>query len=99
VDGGTVAVGGVAWAQTRGISAVEVQVDDGPWQPATLAAKDGLDTWRQWSYAWDAAAAGSGPHTLRVRATDGTGAVQTGERAEPAPDGSTGWHSVSVTVA
>ncbi|TXR51743.1 molybdopterin-dependent oxidoreductase [Quadrisphaera setariae] len=99
VDGGTVAVGGVAWAQTRGISAVEVQVDDGPWQPATLAAEDGLDTWRQWSYAWDAAAAGSGPHTLRVRATDGTGAVQTGERAEPAPDGSTGWHSVSVTVA
>ncbi|PWJ55182.1 DMSO/TMAO reductase YedYZ, molybdopterin-dependent catalytic subunit [Quadrisphaera granulorum] len=95
---GTVPVGGVAWAQTRGISAVEVQVDDGPWQPATLAAQDGLDTWRQWSYAWDAAAAGPGAHTLRVRAVDGTGAVQVGERAAPAPDGATGWHSVSVTV-
>ncbi|MGQ7297227.1 molybdopterin-dependent oxidoreductase [Quadrisphaera sp. KR29] len=98
VPRGTVAVGGVAWAQTRGISAVEVQVDDGPWEPAVLAAEDGLDTWRQWSYAWDAASAGAGAHTLRVRATDGTGQVQTGERAAPAPDGATGWHSVSVTV-
>ncbi|MBF5080240.1 molybdopterin-dependent oxidoreductase [Quadrisphaera sp. INWT6] len=98
VPQGTVAVGGVAWAQTRGITAVEVQVDDGEWQQATLAAEDGLDTWRQWSYAWDAAAAGAGPHTLRVRATDGTGAVQTSERARPAPDGSSGWHSSTVTV-
>ncbi|TNM66967.1 oxidoreductase [Streptomyces sp. NP160] len=95
---GTVAVGGVAWAQTRGVRAVEVQVDDGPWQQAALAAEDGLDTWRQWSYAWDTSSVGAGPHTLRVRATDGTGQVQTGERAAPAPDGSTGWHSVSVTV-
>jgi len=98
VPQGTVAVGGVAWAQTRGITAVEVQVDDGEWQQATLAAEDGLDTWRQWSYAWDSAAAGTGPHTLRVRATDGTGAVQTSERAAPAPDGSSGWHSTTVTV-
>ncbi|MGQ7351565.1 molybdopterin-dependent oxidoreductase [Quadrisphaera oryzae] len=98
VPRGTVAVGGVAWAQTRGIAAVQVQVDDGPWQEAKLAAEDGLDTWRQWSYAWDTSSVSSGPHTLRVRATDGTGAVQTGERAEPAPDGATGWHSVSVTV-
>jgi DMSO/TMAO reductase YedYZ molybdopterin-dependent catalytic subunit len=98
VPRGTVAVGGVAWAQTRGITAVEVQVDDGPWQQARLAAEDGLDTWRQWSYAWDASSAGAGPHTLRVRATDGTGQVQTEQRAEPAPDGATGWHSVSVTV-
>ncbi len=33
---GTVPIAGVAWAQTRGIAAVEVQIDDGPWQPAQL---------------------------------------------------------------
>ena len=92
---GRVAVGGTAWAQHRGITAVEVQVDDGDWVPATLATEASVDTWRQWSYPWDATA---GRHRLTVRATDTTGEVQTSELAEPAPDGATGWHSVSVTV-
>src|SRR5690349_2910824 len=35
---GPVVVAGVAWEQHVGVSAVEVQVDDGPWQAATLAA-------------------------------------------------------------
>jgi len=96
VPAGRVAVGGTAWAQTRGIEAVEVRVDDGPWQSATLADDAGLATWRQWSFAWDAE---PGSHTLLVRATDGTGEVQTSDRARPAPDGATGWHSVTVTVA
>ena len=52
----------MAWAQHKGIAKVEVSVDDGPWQPATLAAEDGLDTWRQWVLPWDAAA---GAHTDR----------------------------------
>ncbi len=93
---GPVAVAGVAWAQTRGIEGVEVQVDDGPWAPATLAEAPNADTWRQWSYVWDAA---PGNHTVRVRATDGAGEVQTAERARPAPDGSTGLHAVDVVVA
>jgi len=94
---GRVAVGGTAWAQTRGITGVEVRVDDGPWRPATLADDAGLATWRQWSFAWEDATPGS--HTLVVRATDATGDVQTADRARPAPDGATGWHSVTVTVA
>ncbi len=96
LSAGPVVVAGVAWAQTRGIRGVEVQVDDGPWQPAQLAEEAGLDTWRQWSYAWDAA---PGSHALRVRAVDATGEVQTEERADPVPDGATGLHSVDVRVA
>ncbi|MPZ89323.1 MAG: molybdopterin-dependent oxidoreductase [Nitriliruptorales bacterium] len=92
---GPTAVAGVAWAPTRGIEGVEVQVDDGPWAQARLADEAGGDTWRQWIYEWDAPA---GQHRLRVRATDGTGQTQTDERAPPAPDGATGWHSVVVSV-
>jgi DMSO/TMAO reductase YedYZ molybdopterin-dependent catalytic subunit len=96
LPGGEVAVAGVAWAQGRGIRAVEVRVDDGPWQQATLLPVPSVQTWVQWRYAWPAAA---GAHTLQVRATDGTGAVQPEERATPFPDGATGWHTVSVGVA
>jgi hypothetical protein len=94
-DPGTVVVAGVAWAQHRGISKVEVQVDDGPWAVATLAATVSSDTWRQWSYQWEAT---KGTHVLRVRATDGTGQTQTSTPAPPAPNGASGWHSVQVTV-
>ncbi|MFD5216408.1 molybdopterin-dependent oxidoreductase [Streptomyces tendae] len=92
---GTVMVAGVAWAQHRGIDKVEIRVDDGPWQEATLAAEDSRDTWRQWSYAWQA---GKGGHTLTVRATDRTGEVQTDKRTGTVPDGASGRHSVVVTV-
>src|SRR5690606_30879337 len=47
---GLVAVGGVAWAQTRGISAVEVQVDGGDWVRAELGDALNADTWRQWAH-------------------------------------------------
>ncbi|HEY3436688.1 MAG TPA: molybdopterin-dependent oxidoreductase [Actinotalea sp.] len=92
---GTVAVGGTAWAQHTGITGVEVQVDDGPWRPATVADEISVDSWRQWSFSWDARA---GDHTLRVRATDATGTTQTSDVADVIPDGATGWHEISVTV-
>ncbi|MFJ4575154.1 molybdopterin-dependent oxidoreductase [Streptomyces sp. NPDC088846] len=92
---GTVPVAGVAWAQHRGISRVEVRVDGGEWHTARLAAADTRDTWRQWVWEWPAT---SGDHTLEVRATDGTGATQTGVRVGTVPDGATGWHSVTVHV-
>ncbi|EST38239.1 hypothetical protein N566_08555, partial [Streptomycetaceae bacterium MP113-05] len=93
---GTVPVAGVAWAQHRGISRVEVRVDGGEWQEARLAAEAGVDTWRQWVWEWPAT---SGSHTLEVRATDGEGRLQNGERAGTVPDGATGWHSVVVDVS
>ncbi|MGI5447212.1 molybdopterin-dependent oxidoreductase [Streptomyces sp. CA-243310] len=92
---GTVMVAGVAWAQHRGVERVEVRVDDGPWQDAQLAEQDTTDTWRQWSYPWKTTPGG---HNLTVRATDGTGQVQTEQRARTIPDGASGWHSVFVTA-
>ncbi|RAN79429.1 oxidoreductase [Bacillus sp. SRB_336] len=96
VPAGTVGIGGTAWAQQRGISKVEVQLDNGAWQPATLAAEASVDTWRQWSYLWKGAT--SGTHNVRVRAYDANGALQTEKQAPPEPDGSTGWHSITFTV-
>jgi DMSO/TMAO reductase YedYZ molybdopterin-dependent catalytic subunit len=93
--GPNVTVAGVAWAQHRGISKVEVQVDDGPWQAATLGPVPSVDTWRQWTYSWSAS---PGQHRLTVRATDNSGAVQVQQEAPPEPDGATGWHSVNVQV-
>jgi hypothetical protein len=92
---GTVTVAGVAWAQHRGINAVQVQIDDGPWQPARLAADTSIDTWRQWAYDWPTT---SGTHTIRARATDGTGQVQTSEEADVVPDGASGYPSITVRV-
>jgi DMSO/TMAO reductase YedYZ molybdopterin-dependent catalytic subunit len=95
VKAGQVAVAGVAWAPSRGIAAVELSVDNGPWQQAKLAAVDGIDTWRQWMWAWDAQ---PGLHSIQVRATDNTGATQPSTRAQPFPSGASGWDSVVVTV-
>ena len=95
VPAGRVTIGGVAWAQHRGIKAVEVRVDDGPWQPAQLGAGYSNDTWRLWTFDWDAT---PGPHTLTARATDNTGTVQTEERSAPPPDGATGWPTISIQV-
>ncbi|MFC3962586.1 molybdopterin-dependent oxidoreductase [Nocardia jiangsuensis] len=92
---GRVSVAGVAWAQHRGIAAVEVQVDDGPWEQARLAADVSVDTWRQWVYEWNAT---SGPHTLRARATDGMGVVQTAEVAAAIPNGASGYPATFVRV-
>jgi DMSO/TMAO reductase YedYZ molybdopterin-dependent catalytic subunit len=94
---GPVTFGGVAWAQNRGVKGVEVRIDDGPWQPAQLGSAYSNDTWRLWSFPWTATQGGF--HTVTARATDNTGAVQTEDQAQPAPDGATGWPSVSFEVA
>lgn len=93
---GNVTVGGVAWAQHRGIGTVEVRVDEGDWKAARLSTLDSIDTWRQWTFDWTAT---TGRHRLEVRATDADGAIQPEERTEPFPNGATGWHAVVVTVA
>jgi len=92
---GPVTVAGVAWAQRRGIRAVEVRIDGGAWSPAELMPVPSVDTWVQWRFAWPAT---PGPHSLTVRATDGAGVVQTEARATPFPSGATGWQTIAVTV-
>jgi hypothetical protein len=93
-----VPIAGVAWAPDRGVTKVEVAID-GVWQTATLSTPISNATWVQWLVAWDAVASGPGPHTIEVRATDGTGAVQTDQRTPPAPDGARGHHTIQVQVA
>lgn len=88
-------IAGVAWAQTRGIGAVEVRVDDGPWLPAELSPQVDADLWRQWVLPHDFA---PGSYQLTVRATSAEGEVQTDERAEPFPAGASGLHSIRVTA-
>ena len=95
VTQGRTAVAGVAWSPTRGIAAVEVQVDSGAWVQAKLGGAVNDETWLQWVYEWDAT---PGKHVLRVRATDKTGALQSSKVVDPRPDGAEGYHEISVTV-
>ena len=95
IPAGRTAVAGVAWAQHKGIEAVEVRVDQGPWNQARLAAVPDLDTWRQWVWEWDAT---SGNHVIEARATDKTGYTQTAAQAPPEPNGASGYPSVTVAV-
>ncbi|MEO5839942.1 MAG: molybdopterin-dependent oxidoreductase [Acidimicrobiales bacterium] len=92
---GRTAVAGVAWSPTRGIAAVEVQVDGGAWMPAKLGGAVTAETWLQWVYEWDAT---PGKHVLRVRATDKSGALQSSSFVDPRPDGAEGFHEITITV-
>lgn len=82
---------GVAWEQHVGIAKVEVQIDDGPWQEATLATDSGVDLWRQWYLKYDGP---SGRHTAQVRATSKAGKTQPEARTKVFPSGATGWHQI-----
>jgi hypothetical protein len=58
------------------IKSIEMKVDDGPWQPATLdpsTAKDRFG-WKLFTYTWQGATPGE--HTLVSRVTDANGQVQ-----------------------
>jgi DMSO/TMAO reductase YedYZ molybdopterin-dependent catalytic subunit len=92
---GPTTIAGVAWAQHRGIEAVEVRVDGGPWREATLAVVPGIDTWRQWSIPWNAT---SGSHRIEARATDKTGHTQPSLEEPPEPNGASGYPMVVVSV-
>ena len=95
LEAGPAVVAGVAWAPHRGITRVEVQVDEEPWREAELAEELSRSAWRQWLFRWPAT---PGSHRLRVRATAGDGETQTADIAPPAPDGATGYHTLRVRV-
>jgi DMSO/TMAO reductase YedYZ molybdopterin-dependent catalytic subunit len=92
---GPTRIAGVAWAQHKGIDAVEVRVDHGPWRQAKLAAVPGIDTWRQWFLDWDAT---RGNHVIQARATDATGYTQTAVQEPPEPNGASGYPTITVSV-
>ncbi|MCY3609068.1 MAG: molybdopterin-dependent oxidoreductase [Acidimicrobiaceae bacterium] len=95
VAGTETAVAGIAWAPTRGISAVEVRIDEGPWQQCDLGEALGGESWVQWYLPWTPT---SGTHSLQVRAIDGTGMTQPEGPKDVRPDGAEGWHRVAVRV-
>jgi DMSO/TMAO reductase YedYZ molybdopterin-dependent catalytic subunit len=95
--GSRVSIAGVAWAQHKGIEAVEVRAAGGAWQQARLADVPDLDTWRQWAYEWDVNVA-PGNYLIEARATDKTGYTQTALQEPPEPNGATGYPAVSVQV-
>ncbi|XAS65772.1 molybdopterin-dependent oxidoreductase [Micrococcaceae bacterium Sec5.8] len=95
VGAGTVAFGGVAWAQHTGIARVDLRVNRGVWQQAELAPGISLDTWYQWKLAVPLT---PGNYEIQVRATDRNGVAQVEDRAPVAPSGATGFHTVRVDV-
>jgi DMSO/TMAO reductase YedYZ molybdopterin-dependent catalytic subunit len=95
VSAGKIAIAGVAWAQQRGVEKVEVRIDSGAWNIATLALDFSDDTWRQWKYEFDAK---PGEYRIQVRATDKAGETQTEEVSRPDPDGATGYHTRTLKV-
>lgn len=97
IQGSRQRVQGLAFAGTRGIRLVEVSTDGGErWTAAMLAPPSSSFAWSFWTYDW--VAPGPGRYTLLVRATDGTGTLQTSIEQDPAPDGATGLHEITVTV-
>jgi DMSO/TMAO reductase YedYZ molybdopterin-dependent catalytic subunit len=97
LEGPAYTVRGLAFAGTRGIRQVEMSTDGGQrWALASLADPLSSYAWRFWSYRWTIPALGR--YTLMVRATDGTGLVQSSEEQEPFPGGTTGLHQVTVSI-
>jgi DMSO/TMAO reductase YedYZ molybdopterin-dependent catalytic subunit len=93
---GRVTVAGIAWSQPTGISRVEVRMDGGPWREAELSTEVNYDTWRMWRADFDLA---PGSHTVQTRASDRNGVTQTETRADPIPDGASGWPATIFTVS
>jgi hypothetical protein len=88
-------IGGIAHAGARGISRVEVRMDDGAWTEARLRAPLSGTTWVLWRYDWRFV---PGKHTFTVRCYDGQGALQIVEPAPPHPSGATGLDSKSFML-
>ena len=93
--GQTTPIAGIAWAPTRGIERVEVNVDDEGWLPCQLGEALGDESWVQWHREWTPT---EGRHRIQVRATDGDGITQSSREVDPAPNGAEGWHTITVTV-
>jgi DMSO/TMAO reductase YedYZ molybdopterin-dependent catalytic subunit len=95
VPAGATMIAGVAWAPDRGVAKVEVRMDDGPWQAASITRPISKAAWVQWTLAWTASA---GRRSIEVRATDDTGDIQTDQVTDPAPDGARGHHRIFINV-
>lgn len=90
-----VPIGGFAFAGARGISNVQVRVDEGEWQNAELRAPLSDTTWVVWRYEWPFSA---GEHLFEVRTQEIDGTPQIEETTGNRPDGATGLHQEEVEI-
>lgn len=90
-----VLVGGMAFAGSRGIQAVELRADDGEWNPAELDRALSSLAWVIWRAELNLP---PGEHELTVRAIDGKGEIQTERNSNTHPNGATGYHSKTFTI-
>jgi DMSO/TMAO reductase YedYZ molybdopterin-dependent catalytic subunit len=90
-----VSIGGIAHAGVRGVSKIEVRVDDGEWTQAQIRAPLSDTTWVIWRYAWPFE---QGPHTFYVRCYEGDGTIQTDRVSDTRPSGATGIHQLEKTL-
>jgi DMSO/TMAO reductase YedYZ molybdopterin-dependent catalytic subunit len=89
-------IAGVAFSGNLGISQVEVSTDGGEnWQIATLKRPLSALTWVLWELPWQPKA---GHQEIVVHAVDLQGNVQDPSIAQPIPDGSSGYHTITVTA-
>lgn len=97
VPQGSVPIAGFAFAGDRGVKKVEVSMDGGnTWLPASVKDPLSGNTWVLWKAEWNPPS--TGHYSLAVRATDGTGTVQTATFANPFPGGATGYNIVDIGV-
>ncbi len=90
-----VPVGGIAFSGARGISKVEVRVNDGPWQQSELRAPLSDTTWVIWYYTWPFE---KGEFTFEVRCAEADGTKQIEEKHPARPSGATGLDSKTVKI-
>ena len=95
ITAGTTPIAGVAWSPVRGIQAVEISIDEGPWQICDLAVPGTDESWVQWKADWNAS---PGVHRIDVRAIDKYGEIQPVGPKDVAPDGAEGYHAILVEV-
>lgn len=89
------AIAGIAWAPNLGIEQVEVRINNGVWEKATLGPELANTTWRQW---WVNGPTTPGEYVIAVRATDKTGFTQGEQEVSTAPNGAEGWHTINLSV-
>ena len=82
-------IGGIAFSGARGISSVEVKVNNGPWEQAHLRTPLSETTWVLWRYDWPFQ---KGKHTFAVRCAEADGTPQIEESRGNRPSGATGIH-------
>ncbi len=92
-------IAGIAYAGRRGLSTVEFSIDAGvTWQAARiLEPMPGNDAMVRWETMISLPVTAS--LTLTVRATDGTGEIQTAEFQLPQPDGASGRDAITISSA